>query len=117
MCKTIRINGVDFELIESRKYPTTMEEIERYRDSYTGKDLTNYYDRCSDVKKSIWASWVKWKVESQLEDNAPYYISCMEVTSANCMQFTISAIADNKCGSLYKLYITRDHNRACPVVK
>ena len=117
MSKTIRINGIDFELIESRKYPTTMEDIKRYQDSYTGKDLNTYYDRCSDRKKSIWSSWVKWKVESQLDNDAPYYISCMEVTGANCMQFTISAIADNKGGRLYKLYITRDHNRAYPVVK
>ncbi len=117
MSKTIRINGIDFELIESRKYPTTMEDIERYRDSYTGKDLTNYYDRCSDIKKAIWKDWVKWKVESQQDWEATYYISCMEVSSANCMQFTISAIADNKCGSLYMLYITRDHNRAYPVIK
>lgn len=109
--KTVVLNGVTFEVKNSRKYPVTIERCNDYMERFTGKDLDSFYGRCSEYKKAIWEDWLKWKTESP---NASH----MEIASANIMQFTIDCLWFDDNGYIeYYLHITRDHNYAYPVTK
>jgi len=104
--KTVNLGGVEFEVKDSRKYPVTIDSVNDYMERFTGKDLDSFYGRCSETKKAIWNDWKVWIHENP---NASH----MQVSSANCMQFTIDALWFDDEGYIeYSLHITRDHNYA-----
>lgn len=108
--KTVTLNGELFEVVDSRKYPVTVDRVNNYMERYTGKDLYSFYDRPSHIKQSIYDAWLSWCRTSG--GNASY----MQVSSANCMQFSIDAIwCDDNEYIKYMLHITKAHNYAYPV--
>lgn len=117
MSKTIEIFGRNFEVVTSKKYPVTIETVNRYMDSFSHKDLYNFYNRPSDVKQRIWEEWRKWCFESRYTESNNDTIQYMQVASANRMMFTIDALVfDDKDYIKYMLHITPSHNYAYPVV-
>ena len=102
--KTITINGVDFELIKPR-----IAEVKPFRGWFCDEEaIFNCYDRPSLAKIGIWNSWLKWARDTD-------GIVAFEITSYNCMQFTIGGGYVDDNGDEYVLYITRAHNRAYKV--
>ena len=117
MGKTIEIFGRDFEVVNSKKYPVTVEAVNRYMDTYSAKDLYSFYNRPSDVKQRIWEDWRNWARDSRYTESDNDTVQYMQVSSANCMMFTIDALVfDNKEYIKYMLHITPSHNYAYPVV-
>lgn len=115
--KTVTIFNTTFELVESRKYPVTVDTVNDYMDRYTGKDLDSFYGKSSDIKRAIYNNWRKWASESHLNDNTDDTVEYMQVASANCMTFTIDALVFDKYGFIkYMLHITKSHNYAYPVI-
>ena len=100
MTKFMEINGEQFEVIRSAK---TQQMIDYHFVNYKGRDLSNYYEKPSEIKKSIWREWSKWAGAC---DEIHYF----EVTSGNWNRFTISGIyyGINETGFIQ---ITKEHNR------
>ena len=92
MSKTIEIFGRDFEVVTSKKHPVTVETVNSYMHSFSHKDLYNFYNRPSDVKHRIWEDWRNWSFESRYKESNNDTIQYMQVSSANCMLFTIDAL-------------------------
>lgn len=99
--KTITINGRIFELLESKDtvYPA--------RARFDSSDaIYKVYERPSQIKVSIWHDWRNWGLCHE--------ILGLEISSYNCMQFTITGLAEID-GEYYNLRITKCHNRAYKV--
>ena len=114
--KKLTINGIVFEVVNSKKYPTTVESVNRYMDRFTGRSLWDCYDRPSEIKESIWDNWRYWMHDSNVNENE-YSVQYMQVSSYNSMMFTIDALVFDKQDYIkYFLHITPTHNYAYPVV-
>lgn len=116
--KTVKIFNRTFELVQSKKYPITIDTVSDYMSNFTGKDLFNYYDNPSTVKRLIYDEWKEWSLNSRFNnDNSDDSVEYMQVTSANCMTFTIDALVFDKHGFIkYMIHITKSHNYAYPVI-
>ena len=102
MRKTININGEVFELLKS--------DVNVCNYFVSGADYNEIYEayvRPSISKVSIWAEWCKWCFDNIHKGN-PCTIS---ICSKNCSLFSISGMVAVD-GHVYRLYITKSHNRA-----
>ena len=115
--KTVTIFNRTFELVESKKYPVTIDTVNDYMARYIGKDLDSFYGRPSDIKRAIYNEWRKWSSDSRLDNNCDDSVEYMQIASANSMTFTIDALVFDKYGFIkYMLHITKAHNYAYPVI-
>ena len=115
--KTVTIFNRTFELVQSKKYPITIDTVNNYMHNYTCKSLMNFYSKPSDTKRAIYNEWRKWSSESLLDNNSNDSVEYMQVASANYQPFTIDALVFDKHGFIkYMLHITKSHNYAYPVI-
>lgn len=115
--KTVTIFNRTFELVESKKYPITVDTVNNYMSRYLGKNLLNFYNKPSDTKCAIYNDWRQWASKSRLDNNYDDSVEYMQVASANCMTFTIDALVFDKHGFIkYMLHITKSHNYVYPVI-
>ena len=115
--KSVTIFNRTFELVESKKYPITVDTVNDYMERYTGKDLLSFYNKPSDIKCAIYDDWRKWSATSHIDSKSVDSVEYMQVASANCMTFTIDALVFDKHGFIkYMLHITKSHNYAYPVI-
>lgn len=117
--KTITIFNRTFELVESKKYPVTIETVNNYMANFSGKNLFNFYNNPSKIKCDIYDEWKQWSIDSRLNiyDGGNDSVEYMQVVSANCMTFSIDALVFDKYGFIkYMLHITKSHNYAYPVI-
>lgn len=102
--KTLTINGVDFQLINPRKY-----EVKPFTGWFCDENaIFNCYERPSLSKIRIWNDWLKWARDTE-------GVFGFEILSYNCMQFTIGGGYKDEKGKEYVIYITKAHNRIYPV--
>lgn len=105
--QTVTINDVEFELFKADAGASA-------RINGTGADydeIKNVYGRPSDIKVSIWHEWCAWCYE--LNKNGTPCV--LWVASHNCMNFSIAGkVQYNE--HVYRLWITRNHNRAYLIV-
>ena len=101
------INGERFEVHKPRKNKLALDEImERLHRTYSDTTVYDCYERPSEAKVNIYKEWKQWA------DNTPNVLY-FEVSSYNCMQFTLSALYhDVENEAWFSLYITREHNTA-----
>lgn len=115
--KTVTIYNRTFELVESKKYPVTVDRVNDYMARYSGMDLLSFYNKPSDIKCAIYNDWCNWSTESRLDNKSDDSVEYMQVASANCMSFTIDALVFDKYGFIkYMLHITKAHNYVYPVI-
>ena len=115
--KTVTIFNRTFELVQSKKYPITVDTVNAYMSTFTGKDLSNFYSKPSTTKCFIYDNWKEWALTSRLDNNSDDSVEYMQVASANCMAFSIDALVFDKHGFIkYMLHITKSHNYAYPVI-
>lgn len=104
--QTLTINSVEFELFK----PAAGVSVKFT--GFTGKgtdydEIKSVYGHPSDTKVSIWHSWCDWCRESN-----KYGIPCeLWIESHTCMMFSIGGKVQYG-GHVYKLFITKGHNRA-----
>lgn len=103
--KTLKLNGVVFEVIQPRKNVLHSADFD-YR--YTGRNISDCYAKPSRIKEIIYYGWRDWSRECIKRELAE--IRGFGVSSYNSMQFTISFLAFIQ-GEWYVATITRDHNR------
>ena len=97
--KTLNINGVVFEVVKPRK------EVKPFSGWFCDEnDIFNCYDRPSVYKIGIWNSWLKWARNTD-------GVVAFEITSYNCMQFTIGGLYVDDNGNEFNIYITKAHNK------
>ena len=97
--KTIKLNGVTFEVIKPRN------EVHKYIGTLGSKsDIRQYYGRPSIYKVAIWESWLDWA-------NTTNGVVSFEICSSNGFQFTIAGLYVDENGDEYNIYITKAHNR------
>ena len=101
--KWVNINGVKFELYDDGRLDTGT--------FYSGAvydDIMNAYDKPSIYKINSWHAWCEWVYECiKLGMDAT-----LEISSHNCMMYSITGAVRDTDGNKYELWITRDHNRA-----
>lgn len=103
MKKTININGVDFEVLKPRN------SVKPFKGNFGAPDeIYQCYDRPSRYKVGIWEDWYNWALATD-------GVRRFEITSYNCMQFTIRGLYEDENGDLYNLVITKMHNKAIKV--
>ena len=99
----VTINGVEFELFKADAGASV-----KFR--YTSADydeIKRVYGRPSEVKIDIWHEWCEWCYD--LNKNG---MTCeLWIYSHSCFSFSIRGRVQYN-GHVYKLWITRDHNRA-----
>lgn len=101
--QTLTINSVEFELFKAAAGVSV---------KFTGKgtdydEIKSAYGRPSDTKVTIWHSWCDWCRESNKNG-----IPCeLWIESHTCMTFSIGGTVQYG-GHVYKLWITKGHNRA-----
>ena len=102
MRKTISINGIEFELYK----PDSCIGV-RFVSGAVYDEIYEVYDRPSYYKVEVWHEWCRWCFACCHGD-----IPCtLRISSHNCMQFSISGFVLFE-GHTYKIWITRNHNRA-----
>ena len=100
--QTLTINGKAFELFKSN-----LNETESFTNGAAYDEIYEAYGRPSNIKVSIWHSWCDWCRE--LNQNG---IPCeLWIESHNSMAFSIGGKVKFG-GRVYKLWITKCHNRA-----
>ena len=106
MRKTIEINGKVFELCKS--------DVHVSDNVFCGVDcneIYKVYHSPSIIKVKIWTEWCNWCF-----DNIHNDIPCtLKICSHNSNKFSISGMVLID-GHIYRLWITKDHNRAYLVV-
>ena len=100
--KLLEIHGKNFELIR----PKQLSDYDKVA-FHSRPDLFDYYEKPSQTKIAIWEDWIEWFCNTRGISN--YYIS-----SANCMQFTITASYRDNENNKYIMVITKEHNRIYP---
>lgn len=103
MSETRYISGEWFEVIHS-KYTDDM--IKHHMKNFACRDLSDFYDKPSDIKKGIYHEWWNWYFESD-------YVDLFEVVSGSCFTFSIGAIyVDPDTREVLGYFkITKDHNK------
>ena len=101
--QTLTINGKTFELFKADAGASATF-------NGTGAAYDEIYDaygRPSYTKVSIWHGWCEWCYELNKNE-----MPCvLWIASHNCMSFSIGGKVQYN-GHVYRLWITRDHNRA-----
>ena len=101
--KTLELNGVKFQLINPRK------PIEPFSGWFCDEQaIFCCYEHPSIYKIGIWNGWLKWARET-------VGVCAFEITSHNCMTFTIGGLYTDENGHEYNLYITKSSNKAYKV--
>ena len=104
--QTLTINSVEFEVFK------VAAGVSVKFTGFTGKgtdydEIKSAYGRPSDTKVIIWHSWCDWCRETNKNG-----IPCeLWIESHNCMKFSIGGKVQYG-GHVYKLWITKGHNRA-----
>lgn len=102
----LTINGETFEVIRTRKHI-----VKPFRGWFCDESaIFNAYERPSIYKIEIWKSWLKWARETE-------GVKAFEITSHNCMQFTIGGLYVDESGKEYNIYITKCYNKLYPVTE
>ena len=99
---TIVINGVVFEL----NHEDSCDSV-NFVSGAAYDEINNVYYRPSYAKVSVWHSWCDWCFHN-IENGIP---CTLEIAGHNCNMFSISGKINYE-GHVYRLWITRDHNRA-----
>ena len=101
--KTITINGVTFELYDDGRLDTGKIYNGAFYD-----EIMSVYGKPSIYKVKSWHAWCEWAYECmRLGIDA-----MLEISSHNCMMYSITGAIRDTDGTKYELWITRDHNRA-----
>lgn len=99
----VTINGVEFELFKA--YAGASVEFDGCGADYD--EIKSVYGRPSEFKIDIWHEWCEWCYD--LNKNG---MTCeLWIDSHSCFSFSIRGRVQYN-GHVYKLWITRDHNRA-----
>lgn len=102
MNKNIVIGGKNFELCGSvDPIPTLPNRVELM-------EIYKAYVKPSRNKVGVWDSWCSWATEIIRGGGTVN----MEISGHSCHTFSIVARVRLRNGNRYKVYITRDHNRA-----
>ena len=100
---TLTINEEEFELFKA----DAGESINFNGTGAAYDEIESVYGRPSASKVGIWHSWCDWCYELNKNGNP-----CeLWIESHNCMMFSIGGKVQYG-GHVYRLWITRDHNRA-----
>ena len=105
--QTVTINGETFELFKA----DAGASLRIIGPGAAYDAIYDAYGRPSYTKVQVWRVWCDW-CYSCIEKGIP---CTLDIASHNCMQFSI----DGKIqygGHVYRLWITRDHNRAYLIV-
>ena len=100
--QTLTINGQTFELFKSKS-----NETESFTNGAAYDEIYEAYGRPSYTKVQVWNEWCGW-CYSCIEKGIPCTLG---IASHNCMQFSIVGKIQYG-GHVYRLWITREHNRA-----
>ena len=104
--QTLTINSVEFEVFKVAAGVSV--KFTGFTDKGTDYDeIKSAYGRPSDTKVIIWHSWCDWCYELNKNGNP----CVLWIASHNCMAFSIGGKVQYD-GHVYRLWITRDHNRA-----
>lgn len=95
MKKTKEINGEVFTVIVPK------EKMNHESMYFMSLSLDSCYERPSDIKRSIYESWLRWSYDVE-------GLTYFGIQSYNCMMFTLSGLYyDIKEDKYYHLYITK----------
>lgn len=99
MTKTMKINGENFKIMK----PISSFSL------YTGqfKDITECYNRPSQIKQAIFDDWVQWSCEAECEE--------FGIVGYNGFMFTLGGLIVLS-GKMYYIYITKTRQEIYPIV-
>lgn len=101
--RTLELNGVTFKVTKPRN------PVRPFSGWFCDENaIYNCYDRPSEYKVAIWNDWLKWARETD-------GVTGFEISSYNCMQFTISGFYVDENGNEYNIYITKSRNELIKV--
>lgn len=100
--KEIMIGGELFELCGS------VDHVPVYQNNVEPMEIYKAYAKPSRIKTSVWVSWCNWAMKIIRGGGTVN----MEISGHSCHTFSIVARVRLQNGNRYKVYITRDHNRA-----